>query len=270
MRGRVPEYYYPDIAFLVNFFFDYLLLFLVRYVGRLNAKRARMVLSTAMGSLFTVLVTAIKVRGIFLPIHFVLGGAILCAIAFGKKNIIRNILTLFICAFVMGGMLYVLSSFVTGMSADKKIIPTALILSILTIIVVLALCLLSAIRRKSAKTPIYSVRFCIGENTFCCKGLLDTGNGLYEPFGKKPVLLLISPEFKMPLEKFCHESPEKTRFIPYRAVGTQEGMLLGAELNQLVIETEQDEICLKNIPAAYSDSGGGNFYQVILHPDFFL
>ena len=270
MRGTVPEFYYPDIAFLVNFFFDYLLLFLVRYLGRLNAKRQRMILSAAIGSLFAVFATIVGVRGIFLPIHFVLGGAILCAIAFGKKKIKRNMLTLFVCAFVMGGMLYVLSSFITGISAGKELIPTAVVLGILTVIAAFALCLLSKIRRESAKTPIYSVRFCIGEDSFCCKGLLDTGIGLYEPFGKKPVLLLVSAKFKMPLEKFCDERPEKTRFIPYRAVGTPEGMLLGVELNELVIETDQEEICLEKIPAAYSDSGGGNLYQVILHPDFFL
>ncbi len=84
MRGKVPEYYYPDIAFLVNFFFDYLLLFLVRYLGRLNAKWQRMAISAAIGSLFAVSATIVGVRGIFLPIHFVLGGAILCTIAFGN------------------------------------------------------------------------------------------------------------------------------------------------------------------------------------------
>lgn len=200
------------------------------------------------------------------------GGVGMCVTAFGEKGIKKNTLTLFLCTFVMGGMLYGAGAALAGNTgiSGRGIVPAAFVLSILT---VLAAGILLMVRRgyeEGSRTLVYFVRFCIGENHYRCRGLLDTGNGLYEPFGRKPVLLLVAPEFKAPLKELCSRQPEKVRYIPYRAVGTAEGILEGAELKAVTIETEREEIRMEGVPAAYAEfSGQEGAYQVILHPDFF-
>lgn len=275
----MPECYYPDIAFLVNFFLDYILLYAVCRLRKLQAKKGRLCLSAAAGSLLAVLV-AVSGAGSTVP-GFLSGGILMCAVAFGRQGMKGNLLALFFCTFVMGGMLYTLSALLAGnhafagkmpdMSGSTAwIVPKAAGLSVLT--AAAAALLLSAIRmhRKKEGKPVYFVRFCIGGIPYRLSGLLDTGNGLYDPFRKKPVLLLTSPELKPPLEELCKKQPEKVRYIPYCAVGTREGMLCGAELEELVIETEPAETRLFAIPAVYAElSGHSQPYQAILHPDFF-
>ncbi len=281
----MPEYY-PDIAFLVNFFADYILLYLTGHIRRRKAKCTRLCLAAAAGSLIAVAVSAFLGGGGFAVAGFLLGGTAMCAVAFGKRGIKGNLLALFFCTFVMGGMLYAVGTFlaenhilvreenagqyVGDLGGTKRwLVPTAFLLSIFT---VLAAVLLSVIklRRENAARPIYPVEFFIGETAYQCRGLLDTGNGLYEPFRKKPVLVLAAQEFKLPLEEYCKKQPQKTRYIPYRAVGTKEGILCGAELAALTIEVEGQEIHLREIPAVYAElSAQERGYEVILHPDFF-
>ncbi|MDE7325583.1 MAG: sigma-E processing peptidase SpoIIGA, partial [Lachnospiraceae bacterium] len=175
--------------------------------------------------------------------------------------------------------LYGVGSFLFGASIKNRIgaggqgiVPAAVLLALLTVLIAGVILFAARARREAVNTPVYQVRFLIGDGDapYCCRGFLDTGNGLYEPFGKKPVLLLVSPKYKAVLEEFLAKSPEKTRYIPYRAIGHSDGMLLGAELKELVILRGQEEIHLTGIPAAYTEiSGRGDAYQVILHPDFF-
>ncbi len=278
----MPECYYPDIAFLVNFFLDYILLYVTCRLRRLPAARGRLCLSAAAGSLLAVLVTASGAGG--MAAAFLFGGILMCALAFGGRGIRGNLLALFFCTFVMGGMLYALSAFLpenlifAGKMSDMSgnagnaagIVPKAVCLSVFTVLAAALLLWMIRMHREKEGKPVYFVRFCIGEVPYRCSGLLDTGNGLYDPFRKKPVLLLTAPELRQPLEEFCKKQPEKVRYIPYCAVGTREGMLCGAELAEVVIETRPKETKLSSIPAVYAGlSGQGRTYQAILHPDFF-
>lgn len=281
----MPEYY-PDIAFLVNFFADYILLYLTGRIRRRKVKRARLCLSAAAGSLAAVVLTSFFRGGGFALAGLLLGGTAMCVAAFGTRGMGKNLLTLFFCTFVMGGMLYAVGALLAGnhilmqegdvfanagnLDGTKRwLVPTAFLLSIFTVSAVVLLLVIKA-HRENAARPIYPVRFFIGETLYQCRGLLDTGNGLYDPFRKKPVLVLAAQEFKLPLEEFCKEQPQKVRYIPYRAVGTKEGILCGAELAAVTIEEDGQEICLREVPAVYAQlSAQGRGYEVILHPDFF-
>lgn len=268
----VPEYYYPDVAFFVNFFLDYMLLGMVRRCRRLPQRKGKQCAAAALGSILAVFLTAAGAGRAGALAGMLFGGAVMCRIAFGKRGMRKNVPMLFGCTFAMGGMLYGAGAVLAGntVPSGQGIVPAAFVLSILTVLA--AGIILSARRGYEAgkRTLVYFVRFCIGEKAYRCLGLLDTGNGLYEPFGRKPVLLLVSPEFKEPLMELCAAQPEKVRYIPYRAVGEANGILEGAELKTVTIETEQEEIQLEGVPAAYAEfSGQGGAYQVILHPDFF-
>lgn len=286
----MPEYYYPDIAFLVNFFLDYILLYITGRIRRRKVRKGRLCFSAAAGSLVTVLATALGIKGAFFVAGLLFCGTAMCAAAFGRQGMGRNLLALFFCTFVMGGMLYAAGAFLAGNrvplaasfaggrpgkgmetvgETGRRFLPAAFLLSIFTASAGILLFLIR-MRREHTGRPTYPVRFCIGETPFQCRGLLDTGNGLYDPFRGKPVLLLAAPEFRLPLAEFCKKQPEKVRYIPYRAVGTKEGILCGAELATVTIETGQEQIRLEDVPAVYAELfGGARAYQVILHPDFF-
>lgn len=268
----MPEYYYPDIAFLVNFFLDYILLGITARVRGLKIKQIRQCAAAASGSLLGVFLTLAGSGGVCLLTGMLCGVAAMCVAAFGKKGAGKNILTLFGCTFVMGGMLYGAGALMAGNvgRVGRVVIPASLLLGLLTAVSAAGILLLQGLRRERAGRPVYPVQFCIDGVSYRCSGFLDTGNGLYDPFQRKPVLLLVAPEFKLPLKAFCEKRPEKVRYIPYRAVGTAAGMLCGAELETVTIEAGQETIRLSAVPAAYAPlSGQGCAYQVILHPDFF-
>ncbi len=273
----MPGYYYPDIAFLVNFILDYILLFLTGRIRRRKAGWKRLCFSAAAGSLITVFLTISGAGRILRMAGILFAGVVMCRISFGRRGIKGDIAALFFCTFIMGGMLYVAVSFVAGTPAAdgagsilEGIVPEAVLLAFLTVAAAGIIFFCIVVRKKEVDTPVYPIRFLIGDIPYCCRGFLDTGNGLYEPFGKKPVLLLVSPDYKKPLEEFIAKFPEKTRYVPYRAIGRSDGMLVGAELKELVISKGQEEIQLYSIPAAYTEiSGGMGAYQAILHPDFF-
>ncbi len=267
----MPEYY-PDIAFLANLFLDYILLGIAARGRGLKIKQVRQWAAAASGSVLSVILTVAGSTGMGLSAGKLCGAAAMCLIAFGRRGAGKNILALFGCTFVMGGMLYAAAAVTGGNAggAGHVIIPASFVLAALTMISAGGIILFRKLHRKNIGKPVYPVRFCIGDVSYRCSGFLDTGNGLYDPFRKKPVLLLVAPEFKLPLQELCKKQPEKTRYIPYRAVGTQEGMLCGAELETVTIEAGQEEIQLFAVPAAYASvSGQGCAYQVILHPDFF-
>ncbi|MDE7327311.1 MAG: sigma-E processing peptidase SpoIIGA, partial [Lachnospiraceae bacterium] len=102
----MPEYYYPDIAFLANFFLDYILLFLTGRIRRLRMGWGRICFSAAVGSLTAVLITLYGAGGGFRAAGTLLGSALMCVAAFGIRGIKGNIAALFFCTFIMGGMLY--------------------------------------------------------------------------------------------------------------------------------------------------------------------
>ncbi len=103
------------------------------------------------------------------------------------------------------------------------------------------------------------------------KALIDTGNGLIEPISKKPVCLVGKDYFERQWEKEGERKefqPVRFRAIPYHAVGTPNGILIGYEMDRLIIFTDERKVEISKPMIGISEHAVGNrgTYQMILQP----
>ena len=113
------------------------------------------------------------------------------------------------------------------------------------------------------KTNLY--RVILKNNGFQCEinAFLDTGNGLVEPISQKPVSLV-----EESIVDGLDAKKRGVRIIPYRAVGTKNGIIYGYEIDSITIVTEETKIMIQKPMIAV-----GNMifhekqeYQMLLHP----
>lgn len=268
----MAEYYFPDLAFLVNFLMDYLLLWLVKICRNRSAGKGRIAVSAAFGALCSCLSVFIRLSSIPAVLYLFGIAALMCLIAFGKRRnaFLKNYFTLLFLTFVMGGMIYSLSMVFQGRwgRQEKEILFPSSGLVLLTAFAVLIFFLARYMRREEKKRLIYPVKLFLFGQEISCFGLMDTGNCLYDPFYGKPVVLLTDEMIYHTMRKGLSEEPGRIRFVPFSSVGKKQGILEGTELTELVIQLEDEEIRRKNVIAVYAGfDSQGKEYQVILHPD---
>ena len=101
--------------------------------------------------------------------------------------------------------------------------------------------------------------------TIVCKGFADSGNGLFEPYGGRPVSVLE----KQAAEKFLDRvPPEKCFLVPFHSIGREHGLLAAVELPRMEVEAgEQKRVWKRAVIALAGEklAAKGN-YQMILHP----
>jgi len=298
---------YPDIIFILNLFIDFILLFLLKKVNRKKSKFIRLIVAAATGSIFAVLVSIYPFMNIivrFLIIN-ILAAIIMVRIAFGRMKLpelIKQVVVLYVITFFAGGMLNSLYYY-TNVREKLIRIGSALILSNLSLryVVVMILCLIPITYAclwfmrwyQSEKRETYEVELFFEEHRIYTKGLMDSGNCLYDPVFRKPVMVMEDTLIKDLLpQKFCDEIEEakhylqgndpnqaafpigsdnvlRLRFIPYQSIGMKKGMMLGLILDKVLIHTGKETICNEKVTAAICDNhlSTKDDYHVILHKE---
>lgn len=264
-----------------------------------------MALSAAAGACSAVLISIFPWINYILKLMFMYGAAslLMIFIAFGKLKftdmlkqwIVLNLITYFIGGFINSFYyhtnlrLYLIN---IGNGNIFSNIPIMYVYITAGIITVIALFLLWLFRLYQLHKPlIYDVELVLKDRSIKTKGLMDTGNCLYDPIRRKPVMVmentlmeqLITPKIKEDMElarsymegKINDMSWEqyidkmfRFSFIPYRSVGKC-GMLLGIRLDKVMIHTGKETICNEKVTAAICDNPltGKEDYHVILHKE---
>ncbi|MDE7300307.1 MAG: sigma-E processing peptidase SpoIIGA, partial [Lachnospiraceae bacterium] len=271
-RDEMAETAYLDLIFLVNLAMDYLLLCLTALFCKSGAGRGRRFAAAAFGALCACVPVFFPIRGAaalgFLPVC----AAVIAWIAFGGegRKVLQNSAAMLALTFVLGGMIYSAGMAVCGQwgMRESSLSLSAAGLTAATAAAAGCILLVRAHRREGRKRLIYPVRLVLFGQEVCCRGLLDTGNCLYEPFGGRPVILLTDRALMQAVREGLQREPQKSRFVPFRSVGNREGILEGTELSELVISLAQGEVKQNGVVAACAGfEAGRKEYQVILHPD---
>jgi stage II sporulation protein GA (sporulation sigma-E factor processing peptidase) len=140
-----------------------------------------------------------------------------------------------------------------------------------------------AIAHQLAKV---SVR--IGEWSTACKGLVDTGNHLYDPLSRAPVLVMELENWRDMLPRSLQQRivnreadrvftdledepfiwEDRLRLIPYRGAGGGSAFMLAIKPDQVTITTENASYTAQKVLVAF-DAGklsASGAYQAIIHP----
>ncbi|SHE32703.1 sigma-E processing peptidase SpoIIGA [Lactonifactor longoviformis] len=288
---------YIDVLFVVNMVMDY---FLLRLVNRLlggSATCLRSLAGSAIGAAGMCLAVLLPFRSIWIILLFMHGfiGILMVRVGCGCKGIkrmVRGVLTLYLAAFLAGGLIQALlettrlgnwaREILLGESPGAVGIRTFLFLSIVSYwAIIIGIRLYGYLKAKVSE--IYDISLYVNGKCERVKGLYDTGNHLQDTVTHKPVSVveyqavkkLLSEEQDMQLQNMMQfgesgDAVEKMHphYVLYHSVGKEQGLLLAVTLDILCVSLDSDsKLIQRPVVALTGDKlSQGNKFQMIINP----
>lgn len=288
---------YADVLFFINFVMIFFIFFIVSKFSRTALKKINLIISSFLSSLmycFMVLFLPFNKINNFFGIFIVMSvGIFICFKPINFKQFLKFFLFTNISSFFVGGIsMFVFFYTNIGEAISNQIIFSlknasikVLIISIFITYILIKLFINWYKRIFFKRQSFYSIKLYKNGQKISLNALLDTGNSLYEPITKKPVIVAeflavkeILPDY---LKVIYYEKDEnnlervlknidvnKFRLIPFSSVGKQNGMLLGINIDKVEIFAEKN-IVFNNATVAicnFSFSKDG-FYNALLNPE---
>jgi stage II sporulation protein GA (sporulation sigma-E factor processing peptidase) len=294
---------YLDVIWFLNFCIDYVLISLTAYVLKRNASKKRILLASLLASSYVILVVYPELMVFSQPLlKFILSIAIMIT-AFGFKRIrfvVKNVAMFYFVSFVTGGGIFALHYFMqsdavimNGVISTKSTGMGDPVSWLFVAAGVPALWYFSKKRvdditvEKMDSNSLVKVKISIGEIIIYANGLIDTGNKLYDPISKMPVMVLDmnihSSEFPEAIQSAArdvmsigaedneHDWISRLRIVPYRSVGHQQFL---ACLKPDRIEIEKDDITVCSPPGlvglSWTSLSSEGQFDAIVHPKMYL
>lgn len=257
---------YADVFFAVNLFTDYLLLLTLKRLLNLKTRGIKMFAASLLGGVTSLLVF-LPIEGFLNLLLFLTISVIISGIAFT----FRSIKTLAVSAFGFN-LLSIMLSGLTTLFINTFSIKAAVIkgkvyydisftaFPVLVAVFYLLFTLSEKIKgtnKEEALLHLLTLNYKGKETSF--KVLLDTGNGLKEPFSGDKVIIAE----KRSLEKILPENIPKLNFlrlIPYKSV-KGEGILYAFKPDKILIDGKESE---KSYYVAISETEFTGGYKGIL------
>ena len=269
---------YVDSLFLLNLVVNYLLLLATVKIGAVHISRRRIGLGAAFGALYAV-AAFFPPFGFFLtaPMRIVSGGAMVLIVFGGRAGILRLGLIFFAVSAAFGGAIYAISLALGGPVYDgRHFLP----ISLRVLLIAFGLCygvmtLVFSRLGRDTGGRLLPVEITRQGRSASLTGLLDTGNSLTDPVTGGAVLVVetaaLQPLFQPETARLLlrGETPiglleqlQATRdgrglyLIPYTAVGTAGGFLLGFRPERVRIDgKEKKGTSVALSPTRLSDGG---------------
>lgn len=300
---------YLDLIFLTNFIIDGALLFTTAWTRKIRFAWWRLLLASGIGAVYVVFMFIPDMSFLFTFIVKFGFALVMLAVAFGFSSLqsyLRNLGTFYLVNFVAaGGILgihYLLESsseVLNGIVISQSGGLRHEITVGFTFIAILFLPVLwfyrnvfkSARQREELTSFLAQVRIHIGEVEASCTGLIDTGNQLYDPLTRTPVMIMEASQWKQHIpdiwmdriresevdqiisaigldegEPFVWQ--DRLRLVPYRGVNKGTQFMLAIKPDRVVITHNEKNI--ESLKVLIGLDGGtlssDNSYQAIIHP----
>ena len=239
---------YIDLFFIFNVIMDYIIIMSTNILLKRRTSYIRMILSSLIGGISS-LVLFTSLNKIVIEIVSIV---IMVLISFGYKGIrylINNILYMYILSTLLGGIIYLFNIKVSN----------SMFLTYLIIIVISIEIMILYINENKKMRSIYNNYYKVDiyfkdREKLSLIGFVDTGNNLYDPYKKRPVIIVHN--------KYIKE--DKYILVPYHTINGN-GLLKCIKPDIIFI----DGIGYKgNVLIGFSDSFNfGDGVDVILHKD---
>ena len=239
---------YIDIIFLINIFFDFILLLSVSLILRRNVKIYRIIFGSIVGG--------ISILFLFLPINKltlfflkIIIALLMCITTFKYKDIkytIKNFIFLYLVSIVLGGFLYLLNIEFSYMNNGLIFYHNGVSINIILILIISPILLYFYIREmkdlKNNYSKYYKVNVYFKSNkNILLNGFLDTGNNLIDPYKKRPIVIVNYNKIKR------YILDEKELLVPYSNINNND-ILRCIKVNKIVV----NDIVYKNILLGFS------------------
>lgn len=297
-------YLYLDLIWLLNFFIDYLLLWMTAMFRKTRFSKWRLMLASALGASYVIFLFFPPLQSVYtLGVKFMLSICIVI-VAFGFGNIRRfmaHFLTFYFISFVTGGGLlavhYLLKSqheLLEGMVATQSsgygdLVSWWFVLVGFPVMIWFSYSRWRQIEKtQSGHDFIVDVEMILNDQSISCQGFVDTGNQLTEPFTKTPVMIvdvdILHGIVPKPLLEYVQNEQHmddlnsldlqdewlrRLRVIPYR--GIRQSM-------ELMITLKPDQVVIKQDANVWHDTkvliginqhalSTGEEFKAIIHPE---
>jgi stage II sporulation protein GA (sporulation sigma-E factor processing peptidase) len=301
--GGVILLIYADVVWLLNVCFDFLLLWLTAFMLKRAVVIWRMLLAALFGSSLILLLLSPFSFYASHPFVKLFVSFFMVIIAFGFHRFrffFENLLAFYFSTFIMGGGMFALhyfvqrefaiahSAFVTHSTGFGHPISWLFVLISFPVLWMLSRAQMATIREKKIRfEQIIDVTITFFEETIHLKGLIDSGNQLFDPLTKTPVMIVELSAIRQILPQSIiqmvihqdyllshHDDAwlQRIRLVPYRAIGKGQQFLIAVKPNVIQIHYEGEWIEVKKVlvglnEAALSTDGE---YACIVHPNLVI
>ncbi|MFT4413478.1 sigma-E processing peptidase SpoIIGA [Fredinandcohnia humi] len=295
-------YIYLDVIWLLNFFFDALLLLLTAFILKRKIVKWRIMVGAFIGSLLVLLVVSPFADYGSHPVTKLLFSITIVGVAFGYKRLryfLQGLLTFYFTTFMIGGGMIGVHYFLefevavfdgvllTKSNEFGNPISWGFVLLGFPVVWYFSKNRIADIETKKIfYDQIVEVTVQIDDVTLQAKGLIDSGNQLFDPITKSPVMILDVKKFESFFPeglieqsknmKFLtsdytskpHIWESRVRIIPYRGVGQEHQFLLAIKPDRIVIsQNKEDHLVKKGLLALnHTTLSSDGEYDCIVHP----
>lgn len=300
---------YVDLIFLLNLLIDSVLLVLTGWSVKASIRPRRLLAAAVLGAAYVVLMLYphLSILLTFAAKLLVSAGMVLIAFGFGTpKRFVRTLCAFYLVNFaVAGGMFGLYYMLLSSNDVLKSVLvsqsggigfqfETGLAFVAAAFLLAAAFYvrqMRSKDRREKVASFLADVSIRIGSFFHQCTGLIDTGNHLYDPLTKSPVLIVEAERFKEVLPEAWLAKirrlevdqlltaigddsfpwPDRLRIVPYRGVGRGTQFMLAVKPDLVTVRYQDRNIEAKRVLIGFDGgrlSADGS-YGAILHPSLF-
>lgn len=184
---------YLDVVFLINFFFDFVLLFGTKYILKEQTKLFKLALGSLIGGC-SIFFLFLNITTFTLFILKIIISTVMILISFGSRGFLKKYAYFYILSIFLGGVMYLLN--ITFSYKNKGLIFFSNGLSINLFVMLILTPIIIYLYVKEARSyknnysNCYQVDIYINKVKYCLKGYLDTGNTICDNYKKRSVILL--------------------------------------------------------------------------------
>ena len=272
---------YLDVILLENIIMNYIIILATGMICKVKIKYISFFLSSLLGATYAIVTYIMDIEIYSNQITKIIVSICMIYIAFNSNNIkilLKQLLIFYLTSFCFGGAAYYLLynispnliKSINGVFVGTYPIKIAVLGGILGFFIInISFKIIK--NRLSKNDMLYDIEIVYKEKKSIIKVILDTGNLLYEPITKVPVLIVeakklnaIIPEnilkdleniiYGSNIEKIDEELKTRCCIIPFSSIGKNNGMIIGFKPDYIKIYTsEREEIRKKVIVGIYNN-----------------
>lgn len=247
---------YIEVIILINFFFDYILLYAVNKLLRRSKNIKSILLGALVGSL-TAFLVYFDISNIKLFLIKILFSVLMVCTTFKIgtfKYLCNNLFYLYVTSIFLGGFLYFINVQLAYNITIDIITNNPLSLNIYMIIIISPIIIYYYVKKQSdvviKYTNYYEMNLFLKDGRIIdITGFLDSGNRLYDPITKKPIILINKNVLNINYEDYKmfytqYETIDNRSLIKcilidkimINGIGMKEDVIVGISKNKIKIE----------------------------------
>ncbi len=275
---------YIDLIFFENLIMNSIIIYATAILLKIKPKIWRVLISSSIGGTYAIVIYISKFKIYESIILKIILSIIMVYIAFNPQNmkkLWKQVLIFYLTSFVFGGAALYLIYFIkpqnilikNGLFAGEYVIKAILLGAIMGLVIIKVS--IKIIKTKIRPKDMYCrIKIKLNGKEVQTNAMIDTGNLVKEPITNIPVIIversllyeilpkeilnnlgeILEGNFNSVSEEIQNQYVSKMRWLPYKSLGKENGMLLGIRVDGVEIEKEDTNKIDKVIIGIYDKS----------------